>query len=130
MLELLEGLGQQLQRGFLACGEALRHRRVSAFSTASSRLSCTGSSSCDQLLDAVACGRFDVALRALAHVLEFGHGAQVLVPVILGALLGLGERLLQALELHELGRGLGQHCGRLGVDPRSSVVNAHYQKSP
>jgi len=51
----------------------------------------------------------DVALRALAQVLELGHGAQVLVPMGLGPLLGLGQLLLKLLEPRELSGGLRKH---------------------
>ena len=60
-----------------------------------SRLSRTGSSSWAKLLQAIAVGILDVALGALAHVFQFGHRAQVLLPVAPGALLGLRQRLLQ-----------------------------------
>ncbi len=80
---------------------------ASAAASARSKLSSAGSSSLRQLGDAAGLGLRDVAARALAHVVELGHRAQVLVAVV-GLGRGLGLRL----------RGLGD-AGRGGVRLRA-----------
>src|SRR5579862_3251861 len=102
--ELLQRPGQQLQGRFLALLEAAGVRAPAVLDrqiqAVLHRQELRG-----ELLQAVAVGGLDIALGAFAHVVELGHRAQVLLPVVLGALLGLSQRLLQALELDQLGRG-------------------------
>src|SRR5262249_47472144 len=87
-----------------------------------------------ELVDAVAMRGFDVLLRAAADVLRLGHGTQILVPVILGALLRGRECLLKALHLDELCRRLGQHCRGLGarglIRVRAGLACVHAKHSP
>src|SRR5205814_2191798 len=72
--------------------------------------------------------RLDVALRTLAHVVELGDGAQVLLPVALGALFGFGQRLLQPLDILELRCRLRQHgrgLRRTAAPLASGLVGSH-----
>ena len=85
----------------------------SAASSARAKLSIAGSSSRRELGDAAGLGLRDVAARALAHVVELGHRAQVLVAVV-----GLGRRL--GLGLGRVVRGLGDaRRGRVRLRART-----------
>src|SRR3984885_9785561 len=99
--ELVQGLGQERKRRLSTLLEAGRvgGRRVGdrELEAVLHRQQLPG-----ELLQPPAVGRLDVALGALPDVLQLRHGAQVLLPVALGPFFGLGERLLQTLEFHQL----------------------------
>src|SRR5262249_37958614 len=89
---------------------------------------------CGELLESITVGRLDVALGALADVVELGGGAYILLPVALGALIGLDQRLLQTLQLRQLGCALGQDAlgfrSRRGWRGSWGVVGTHLRWPP
>src|SRR6266436_5976677 len=112
--ELLQRLGEQLQRGLLPLPQALRVRLIGVLHGQLQAVH-HGQQLGREFLQAIAVGGLDVALRALAHVVELGDRTQILLPVVPGALLSRTERLLQALELDQLRGRFGQHGSRLAA---------------
>ena len=88
-LRLFEGLGQQSQRGVLAFDQAGVHRALlESWRCASSSESFTADQVLRELLDGELARALEILGGALADVVHLGQRAQVLLPVVLGALFG------------------------------------------
>jgi len=131
--ELLQGAGEQLQGRLLAFPQAAGIRPAGVLYGQLQAVPHRQELG-RELLEPIAVGGFDIALSALADVVELGRRAQVLLPVVLGTLVRFHQQLLQALDLIQLGSGLGKDAGRLrsggGWDAPRGVIRTHQVRPP